>query len=109
MFEAVLKDIAGFGTRYAPSACIVAGGVVLLSGLVVLYLKKGFVLSSEVEESVSGKNCVKKLLWIFFLAAYIYIVIGITLLSRSESGTHDTDSVCAEQTHKIVLKGEVES
>ena len=87
MFEAVLKDIAGFGTRYAPSACIVAGGVVLLSGLVVLYLKKGFVLSSEVEESVSGKNCVKKLLWIFFLAAYIYIVIGITLLSRSESGT----------------------
>ena len=87
MIEAVLKDIAGFGARYAPSACIVAGGAVLLSGLVMLYLKKGFVLSLEVEESVSGKNCVKKLLWIFFLAAYIYIVIGITILSRSESGT----------------------
>lgn len=87
MLEAVLKDIAGFGARYAPSACIVAGGAVLLSGLVMLYLKKGFVLSAEIEASVSGKNCVKKLLWIFFLVAYIYIVIGITILSRSESGT----------------------
>lgn len=87
MLEAVLKDIASFGARYAPSACIVAGGAVLLSGLVMLYLKKDFVLSMEIEESVSAKNCVKKLLWIFSLVAYIYIVIGITILSRSESGT----------------------
>ena len=87
MFKMIVRDIAGFGIRYAPSACIVAAGAVLLSGLVMHFLKKNFVLSSVLEDAVSGKKCVWKLVWIFFLAAYIYIVIGITILSRSESGT----------------------
>ena len=87
MFEAIFTDIAGFGASYAPSACIVAGGTVLLSGLVMHFLKKNFVLSSGLEDTVSGKKCVGKLVWIFFLAAYLYIVIGITILSRSEGGT----------------------
>ncbi len=87
MFEAVLRDIAGFGVRYAPSACIVAAGAVLLIGLVMLWLKKNFVLSRAMEEFVCGMSRPGRMMRLFCFAAYIYIVIGITILSRSESGT----------------------
>lgn len=79
MLFKIFIDIAGFGARYAPPACLVAVGAVLISLLIMLYLKKYF--------GLSGKNCAKKSLWIFFLVTYIYIVIGITILSRSEGGT----------------------
>lgn len=87
MFEAILRDIAGFGIRYAPSACIVAGGAVLLSVLVMQCLKKCFVLSQTMEEFVCGMCRPGRMVRLFLLVAYLYIVIGITILSRSEGGT----------------------
>ena len=52
MFEAIFRDIAAFGVRYAPTACIVAAGAVLFMGLVVLCLKRYFVLSRRMEAFV---------------------------------------------------------
>jgi len=87
MFEAILRDIVSFGIRYAPSACIVAAGAVLLCMLVVQCLKKYFVLSQAMEEFVCEMSRPGRRVRLFLIVAYLYIVIGITILSRSESGT----------------------
>lgn len=87
MIEIIAGDIIGFGIRYAPSACIVAVGAILLTKLVMLYLKKCFVLSQKMEKLVCEMSRPGRMVRLFLLVAYLYIVFGITILSRSESGT----------------------
>ena len=87
MLTAIIRDIIRFWREYIFGGISVAVVCVLCVMLFVKFFKRFFVLSTTMETVFSGKRFVAKLVWIFFIIMYIYIVIGITILSRSESGT----------------------
>lgn len=89
MLSSITKDITRFFLEYAPSGCLFACGTVLVCIIVVAFIKRQFVLSSSMENVLYGKTFVRKLEQIFVLVLYLYIVIGITILFRSESGTRE--------------------
>ena len=88
MLLAIAKDIAGFFVSYAPVGCFLAGVVVLMCVLIMAYQRKGtgvdFGRASDVV-----KLRMRHILILFLLVFYLYVVLGITILSRNESPTRE--------------------
>lgn len=85
MVLVIIKDILGFFQRYAPTGFALALLISLLYGVVCL-------LNQRIKkEAGAGQRNVERTAkrgsLIFLLSWYAYIVIGITMLSRSESPT----------------------
>ena len=84
MLLAIAKDITKFFIRYAPLGFLLA--IVVTLG----YLwQEGYwkVKKSDKKNEIQTKNLAGKAFFLFLLTLYAYIVIGITMLSRSEGGT----------------------
>lgn len=86
MFFSIIADIVGFLRAYAPAGCLFAMAVALCYALYKACWK------SQCLATVDGllfrmRDAVSKTVGIFLLILYMYIVISITILSRSESGT----------------------
>lgn len=84
MFLAITKDVTKFFAGYAPMGFLLA--VIVTAG----YLwYEGFWKSKQLNNKckMQIKHLAGKAGSIFLLTLYVYVVIGITMLSRSEGGT----------------------
>ena len=78
---AVTQDIMGFFVEYATEAVLVALGFIVCYVAWLLYYKKKRVSElKEIRTQLAG---------FFLLAFYLYMVLGITILSRIETPTRE--------------------
>lgn len=82
MLMKIIEDISTFFCDYAGAGAKVALVVVMVYWCVLLVWKR---YSSK--EMLSGMQVAVKSIFLYLLVMYGYIVIGITILSRSESET----------------------
>lgn len=85
MLFAIVNDITRFFWEYAPIGCLLA--FLVMTGYLwyALYWKSKLRLRAR--DSRDMRTVARQATYIFLLTLYMYIVIGITILSRSESGT----------------------
>ena len=84
MLLAITKDIVKFFVRYAPMGCFFA---ILATAGYLFYEGYWNGIRLKNKSKISTKEMAGKAICIFLLVLYGYIVVGITMLSRSESGT----------------------
>lgn len=84
MLLAITQDIAKFFVRYAPDGCFWA---MLITAGYLFYEGCGKRKCLKDKNKISMRKRAEKAACIFLLVLYGYIVIGITMFSRSESGT----------------------
>ena len=82
MLFTIAEDIAGFFCDYAGAGAMVAAGAVIAYWCGLLLWKFALRRICPSGWQIAVKSCV-----LFLLVLYVYIVIGITVLSRSESET----------------------
>ena len=82
MLMKIIEDISTFFCEYAGAGAKVAAVVVVVYWCALFVWKR-----CSAKAVLSGKQVVVKSFFLFLLVMYGYIVVGITILSRSESGT----------------------
>lgn len=87
MLFAIIKDIISFFMAYLLKGSLLAAMVVTCYLCYELYWKKMRLSQTSSERTIQMNHIAGKTICIFLLTLYVYIVIGITILSRSESGT----------------------
>ncbi len=82
MLFTIISDISGFFTEYAVAGILAA----MISAFGYLF---GVLCYRKIfhKEERNQNLLLKRFILVFFLAWYWYIVLGITIFSRSESGT----------------------
>lgn len=76
---------------YAPIGCLLAVVVVTCYFWYEIYWKQNRLSPTGGEHNVRIRSVTGRATCIFLLALYMYILIGITILSRSESGTRQVN------------------
>lgn len=80
----IFKDVIQFFCEYGRNACIISSVAVMVCRLFQKLYRICFG-----ENNVKAEQNRYKIVTFFLLIFYIYMVIGITMLSRSESGTRE--------------------
>jgi len=82
MLVTITEDITGFFCDYAAAGATLAAVVVIVYWCILLLGRGAFCQARPAFRQIARKSGV-----LFLLALYVYIVVGITVLSRSESQT----------------------